>query len=400
MNDDLFLSTNPLRIMIVDDSALVRNMLMRAFETDSEIKILTTAANGKLALESVEQHDVEVIILDIEMPEMDGLTALPQLLKKKPNSRVIIASTLTKENAAVSIKALSLGASDYIEKPSARTDSNTIERFNKELSAKVKSIGNALRSRTLYLRNQAQALQSYPIAGNKSPLSNKITTLRPQNYHSVSTSKPITQCVIGASYSLRPQKAHPIQSIAIACSTGGPQALVQFITQLKGHYQSIPIFITQHMPPTFTTFLAEHLSKTGDRQCIEASDHLAVEGGKIYLAPGDFHMEIIRERGKLEIRTTKKAPENFCRPSADPMLRSLAMTYGHTLLVIILTGMGQDGLNGANLVVQTGGSVIAQDENTSVVWGMPGAVATAGICSAVLPLNQIITYALTHHRSM
>jgi two-component system chemotaxis response regulator CheB len=189
--------------------------------------------------------------------------------------------------------------------------------------------------------------------------------------------------------SLRPPSREFPEVVAIGSSTGGPQALFKVLGQLKGALRQ-PIFITQHMPATFTTILAEHVARASGYPTAEGVDGEAVQGGRIYVAPGDFHMVVeAKDRGEKVVRLTKAPPENFCRPSVDPMLRSLAAVYGARVLTLILTGMGHDGLNGGRAVVAAGGTVVAQDEATSIVWGMPGAVATAGLCSAVLALDEI-----------
>jgi two-component system chemotaxis response regulator CheB len=194
---------------------------------------------------------------------------------------------------------------------------------------------------------------------------------------------------------LQPPKASAsssVKALAIASSTGGPQALMALFGALKGKLGGIPIFITQHMPATFTTILADHLAKAGERPCKEGADGDAVKNGQTYIAPGNYHMTVEKQDKSLVIRTNQNLPESFCRPAADPMLRSLSAIYGSDILVVVLTGMGADGLEGSKIVVSNGGRVIAQDEASSVVWGMPGAVAEGGLCQAVLPLTDIAPY--------
>jgi two-component system, chemotaxis family, protein-glutamate methylesterase/glutaminase len=289
----------PYRLMVVDDSAAIRGLLIRALETDPEVAVIASASNGKAALAVLERNDIEVVILDIEMPVMDGLTALPKLLAAKPDIKVIIASTLTRRGADISIRALAAGAADYLTKPGSLALSSA-DQFKRDLLAKVKVLG-----------------------------------------------------------------------------------------QLKGALRQ-PIFITQHMPATFTTILAEHIARASGCPTREAIDGEPVLPGRIYVAPGDFHMTIETVTpGHRILRLSKEPPENFCRPSVDPMLRSLTQSYGSRVLTVMLTGMGRDGLAGSRALAQAGGTIIAQDEPTSIVWGMPGAVAMAGVCSAVLPLAEI-----------
>lgn len=360
---------DPFRIMVVDDSAVIRGLLTRSLESDPELAVVVSAGNGLMALNALKRHPVEIVVLDIEMPVMDGLTALPQLLAINPTIKVIIASTLTRRGADISMKALAAGASDYITKPGA-TALTSAEEFKRDLVAKVKALGQARRARL------PEAARARPSGGNVMP--------RPAG-----TLVPAAAPMAGGAIALRPLGGERPQALAIGSSTGGPQALFKLLASLAPDVKQ-PIFITQHMPATFTAILAEHITRASGLPAAEAVDGEAVCGGRIYVAPGDFHMTI--ESGKdggKTVRLTKTPPENFCRPSVDPMLRSLVRAYGRSLLCTILTGMGHDGLSGCQAVTAAGGIVIAQDEATSVVWGMPGAVATAGLCSAVLPLDEV-----------
>jgi two-component system, chemotaxis family, protein-glutamate methylesterase/glutaminase len=354
----------PYRLMVVDDSAAIRGLLIRTLEADSEVAVVASASNGAVALAALARYDVEVVILDIEMPVMDGLTALPKLLAAKPGIKVIIASTLTRRGAEISVRALAAGAADYLTKPGSLVLSSA-DQFKRELLAKVKVLGHASRV-SVALRSARR------IPGPRRPADAVAPGELPRRV-----------------IALRPAAREIPEAIAIGSSTGGPQALFSMLGALKGAVRQ-PIFITQHMPATFTTILAEHISRTSGYPTREAVDGELVTPGHIYLAPGDFHMAVeTMAPGSRVMRLSKAAPENFCRPSVDPMLRSLAASYGPRVLCIMLTGMGRDGLAGSRTVVQTGGTVIAQDEATSIVWGMPGAVAMAGLCSAVLPLADI-----------
>lgn len=356
----------PINVMLVDDSAVVRNFTLKVISQDPALKIISTAYDGQNALDKLSEKSladiVDVIVLDIEMPRMDGITALPHLLKAAPFAEVLICSTLSTKNAKISMKALELGACDYITKPTALGEGNALENFSRELTSKIKAFGEMARKG----RDRGTNKQS------ASPLS------------SPAQSPAAALKLSSPSSLLRKPRA-----LAIGSSTGGPQALIALFTSLKGRLSDIPIFITQHMPPSFTTILAEHISKYGERACVEATEGMTVEKGVTYLAPGDFHMLPTQAGDKTIIRLTKDAPENFCRPAVDPMLRSLVKIYGDSLLTVILTGMGSDGLSGAKEAVAKGGAVLAQDEASSVVWGMPGAVAKEGICRAVLPLSAI-----------
>jgi len=357
-------AVQPYRLMVVDDSAVIRGLLTRSLEADPEIAVLASASNGEMALNALARHDIEIVILDIEMPVMDGLTALPKLLAAKPGLKVIIASTVTRRGADVSMRALAAGAADYLTKPGASALTSADE-FKRELLAKVKVLGHA-RRRSVGLAAPGPAAQ---------PLAREGFELLHEPHRRV--------------IALRSAARDMPEAVAIGSSTGGPQALFKVMGALKGALKQ-PIFITQHMPATFTTILAEHIARASGYPCAEGVDGEPVRGGRIYVAPGDFHMVVEgKERGAKMVRLLKTPPENFCRPSVDPMLRSLAAAYGGRVLTLILTGMGHDGLDGGKAVVAAGGTLVAQDEATSIVWGMPGAVATAGLCSAVLPLDEI-----------
>ena len=349
------------RVMVVDDSAMIRGLLTRTLESDPAIKVVASAGNGELAVKAIARTDIDVVILDIEMPVMDGLTALPQLLRASPGVKVIMASTLTRRNAAISLRALTAGASDYIPKPTSARELHSTDGFRRELLAKVKALGDPAARR--------EKRSAAPLKG------------------------PRLNLYRDAEIVLRRPSAHPPQVIAVGSSTGGPRALFT-VFQTLGSKLRVPVLITQHMPPTFTAILAEHLERITGAGCAEARDKEALEAGRIYLAPGDFHMIVERKNGTPEIRLTKGPPENFCRPAVDPMFRSIAAAYGPNVLGVILTGMGRDGLNGGRALIEAGGTIIAQDESTSVVWGMPGAVATAGLCSRVPPIDQIAKHML------
>lgn len=330
--------------MICDDSAVIRGALGRILESDPDIVVAAKVENGRLAIEQLRAAQVDVVVLDIEMPVMDGLTALPQLLRADPGVRVIMASTLTTRGADIALRALRLGASDYVPKPSSIGTVGD-EGFRRELLEKVKGLAR-LRRRP-------------------------IVPLRPR--------PPIA---------LRPPPLLPPRLLAIGSSTGGPQALFTVVQGL-GRGVNVPVVMTQHMPATFTPILADHLNRLGLMPCTEARDGETLGGGRIYLAPGDRHLLVEGGRGGLRARVSADAPENFCRPSVDPMLRSAAVACDGRVLVAMLTGMGHDGLAGTKKVVEAGGAAVGQDEASSVVWGMPGAIAQAGLCHAVLPLPQI-----------
>ena len=347
------------RIMVVDDSAVIRGYMARMLEAGPEFKVVTTAANGKIAVAAIATSTADIVILDIEMPVMDGLTALPLILKAKPGVKIIMSSTLTRRNAAVSIKALAAGASDYVPKPTSVREVHASENFRGDIFNKIRALVKPDGRSARAAKSGAPALPAKP------------------------TSSP--------AFALREPSRIAPGILAIGSSTGGPQALFTLFEELKATID-VPILITQHMPATFTTILAEHLQRICGVPCAEGRDQEPVVPGRIYMAPGEFHMVVEARGSGLVVRLNKEPPENYCRPAVDPMFRSIAKIYGAKTFSLVLTGMGQDGLVGGQAIVDAGGTVIAQDEATSIVWGMPGAVAKAGICSAALPLSEIAPF--------
>lgn len=374
----------PFRVMVVDDSAVIRGLLTRALEDNQDIQVIASVANGQMAVAALDRHDIEVCILDIEMPVMDGLTALPKLLEKDRDLQVVMASTLTLRNADISLKALSLGAADYIPKPSARSELHTGGDFRRELVDKVRSLGRERRRRGGSARILARPGGLAPSPAAPSP-----TAPTPAPAPAAPGAAPkLSRGYDPGKIALRPLGRGRAQLLVIGSSTGGPQALFEVIGAVRDKLQ-LPVLITQHMPATFTTILAEHLGRVSGWPSREATDGERIEPRNIYIAPGDWHMVVERGESGPVIRLNQDPPVNFCRPSVDPMLQSISEVYGERVLVAILTGMGHDGLDGARTIVERGGTVIAQDEATSVVWGMPGAVATAGLCSEVLPIKTL-----------
>jgi two-component system chemotaxis response regulator CheB len=345
--------------MLVDDSAVVRGMVSRWLAAEAGIAVVASCLNGKIALDAVDKAQPDIIVLDIEMPEMDGLTALPLLLKRAPKARVLMASTLTLRNAEVSLRALSIGATDTIAKPSSVSTPDAGETFRRELVSKIRGLG-AVRARP--------ALSSGPVSA--------IATAQAPVLAGPPKLRPIPA-------GLRPRV------LCIGSSTGGPQALNVVFAALPAKL-GVPILLTQHMPPTFTQILAKHLGATCNRPSCEAQTGTILEPDHVYVAPGDRHLTFRRdEKGVVTCVLTQDPPEHFCRPAVDPMFRSAAKAYGKDILGVVLTGMGADGRNGAQAIADAGGATIVQDEATSVVWGMPGAVATGGFASGIYPLNSI-----------
>ncbi len=333
------------RVLICDDSAVAREALTRLLESDPDVRVVARAGNGQAALDAVTRQHVDVVLLDVDMPIMDGMTALPLLLNASPGVRVIMASTLTQNGADVALRALRNGAADYLPKPSIHDMEG--DGFQRELLGKVKGHASIQRA-----------------------------------------ADPRSGGLLG-SLSLRPAGRRP-RLLAIASSTGGPRALFDLAQGLAARGPlPVPVVVVQHMPPTFMPILAEHLGRAGNLPCTEAQDGEVLQPGRIYLAPGDRHLLVLRAAKDLRAKLWDGPPESFCRPAADPTLRSAADACDGRVLALVLTGMGQDGLAGTRAIIEAGGTALAQDEASSVVWGMPGSVAKAGLCHAVLPIPRL-----------
>ena len=384
-------NTAPIKIMIVDDSAVIRGFLGKLIEGDEDMEVTSTAGNGQVAVERLKQEKYDVILLDVQMPVIDGLTAIPLLLQIQPNVKIIMCSTLTSENAETTLNALALGAVECIAKPSSTQDMYSTDTFRNVLLHTIRGIAG-IKKLPPIATSPASASQS--ASQPDTPLQRERTlppreqNTREQNtqeatkYNSFSRAGKTVQL-------LPPDKGYNGKPdlLAIGSSTGGPNALFKVIPYLKGI--EIPVVITQHMPPTFTRILAEHIEQQTGIKAVEGEEGMPLLAGRVHVAPGGYHM-LFKKNGPSTVITLDNGPmENFCRPAVDPMLRSAIKIYGQKIMAVILTGMGQDGMMGAREVVAAGGRVIAQDEATSVVWGMPGAAALDGSCSAVLPLEEI-----------
>jgi two-component system, chemotaxis family, protein-glutamate methylesterase/glutaminase len=360
-----------IRVMIVDDAVVARSMMRRWIEVEPDMMIAAALRSGREAVERLEATDPDVVLLDVDMPELDGIAALPLLLRQKRDLVVIMVSTLTRRSAELSLRALSLGATDYIPKPETTYEAMTSAEFRRELIDKIRNLG---RKRPV-TREPAPPL----VPEQRTP-----RPAAPQRADERAPNRPERGQIM-----LRPFAAAIPRALLIGSSTGGPQALSAVIQKLPAAIDRAPLLITQHMPPTFTTVLAEHLSRVSGRGAHEAEHDEPVLAGGVYVAPGGRHMRVVRDGDRIKIALGDDPPINFCKPSVDPLFASAAQIWGPGTLGLILTGMGSDGTGGAAAIVEAGGSVIAQDEATSVVWGMPRAVAQAGLCAAVLPLDQI-----------
>src|SRR3954452_18062057 len=332
----------PLRVMVVDDSVVIRGLISRWIEAEPDMVVAASLRNGQEAVNQVERINPDVAVLDIEMPELDGISALPLLLAKRRNLVIIMASTLTRRNAEISFKALSLGAADYIPKPESPREPAAAETFRHDLIQKIRHLGAKVRR---------------PLSSPSPPLAPTLER---------GSELPPRAAVAHPQLLRRAFSAHPPRALLIGASTGGPQALMALVADIGPVIDRFPVLITQHMPPTFTTILAEHLARASHRPAHEAIDGEMVRPGTIYLAPGGRHMRVVRQGAHGTIALDDGPPVNFCKPAVDPLFASAIEVWQGGILAVVLTGMGSDGMRGGKEIVAAGGSVIAQDEATSV----------------------------------
>ncbi len=355
---DRFAGLPATRVLVCDDSLVIRGAIGRMLSGEAGVEVSACVRDGRAAVEAVQARllcgPIDVVVLDIEMPVMDGMTALPLLLAVDPGLRIIMASTLTSRGAGIAMEALALGAADYVPKPSTAGQGGD-EEFRAELIAKVRGYGRLRR------RERAAA---------------------PSRVDSSARAR------VGLVRSAASGAVQRPAVLAIGSSTGGPQALLSFFRTL-GPALGIPVILTQHMPAGFVPLLAEQITKAGGLGCHEAADGERLVPDRIAIAPGGRHLTIEGGPEAMDVVLSDAPAENYCRPSVDVMLRSAAATCKGRVLVVMLTGMGRDGLAGTQAVVEAGGCALAQDEASSVVWGMPGAIAGAGLCRSVLPLDML-----------
>lgn len=383
-------SLRPLKIMIVDDSAVVRGLISRWLEHEPDMVLAGLAIDGAKGVEKVKEVQPDVLILDIEMPNMGGLEALPKLLAAKPGLKVLMASTLTTRGASVTIRALELGAADYIPKPDS-TRIGGADGFRTELLTKIRALCGRTRAWP-----QAPSLSpghtpaNTPSSSGHAPAAHNLNAT-PSMGHSHTAAQPHSSFLRPAApvVQLRPRSGPKrIDVLVVGASTGGPPALRNFLLGLGADWK-LPILIVQHMPATFTAILAEHLDKALPQKVQEAKDGMLIESRNVYIAPGDWHMTIKNDPICKQIKLDQGPQVNWCRPAVDPLFKSAADAYGNHALGVVLTGMGHDGRDGAQALVNVGASVMAQDEASSVVWGMPGAVAEAGLAEIIKPIEGL-----------
>jgi len=344
-----------IKILVVDDSVVVRRMLTDSLSADPQLEVVGSAANGNIALARIPQLTPDIVILDVEMPELDGLETLKRIRQTHLFLPVIMFSTLTQRGAAATLDALSLGANDYVTKPAnVGGVHQALEHIRSELIPKIKVFGGKARRGEL-----------------------------------MATRRLATPAASGSTNMAAPRRpTGRVEVVAIGVSTGGPNALNELVPTFPADL-SVPVVIVQHMPPVFTKLLADRLRAKAQIQVEEGAPGQALEAGHAYIAPGNFHMIVQKEDRTVRIGTNQNPPENSCRPAVDVLFRSVAQTYGAGVLGVVMTGMGQDGLRGCEHIRKAGGQVMVQDEATSVIWGMPGYVANAGLAEKVLPLHEL-----------
>ena len=337
----------PIRILVVDDSVVIRKLLSETLSGDRALEVIATASDGRIALAKIAQLKPDLVTLDIEMPVMNGLETLTALRKLYPKLPVIMFSTLTEHGAAATLDALSLGASDYATKPSnTGSPALAIERIRAELIPKIKALCGIA------------PLKVMPPTGSRPTLK------------------------------VREKFKPRIEIVAIGTSTGGPNALAEVLPRIPNDFP-VPIVVVQHMPPIFTRLLAERLAGRSAIPVEEGSPGAVLSPGHAWIAPGNFHMKVTRTGLTSRLNLNQGPPENSCRPAVDVLFRSVAAAYGANVLGVVMTGMGSDGVLGAQDICDAGGNVIIQDENSSVVWGMPGLVHASGLDDAAYPLDQL-----------
>lgn len=355
----------PIRVLIADDAVVVRRLVSDVLGSVPTIEVVGTAINGRLALAKIAQLQPDILILDVEMPELDGIETLVELRKTDPYLPVIMFSTLTERGAATTIEALMRGANDYVTKPAnVGGVSAAMEQVRNELVPRI----HALCGRT---------------PPSLSPVG---SAPRPARAPALPARRVEPEAILNRPVS-PPAR---VDAIVLGISTGGPTALASLIPTLPADL-AVPVFIVQHMPPMFTKLLAERLDRTSGVAVKEPEGGEVAGPGTCWIAPGGRHMKVVaRPGGPPRVELDDSPPENSCRPAVDVLFRSAAAAFGPHVLGVVMTGMGQDGLRGSREIVSAGGRVVAQDQKSSVVWGMPGAVVGAGLAEAVLPIDQIV----------
>lgn len=343
---------DPIRVLVVDDSVVVRKIVTDVLSEDPAIEVVGTAVNGRIAVGKLEQLKPDLVTMDIEMPEMNGIEAVRAIRAKRNRVPIIMFSTLTERGASATLDALSAGANDYVTKP-----------------ANVGSVAQSMESVRQQLTPKIKALTGRPVTTGPAWVpAPAAAPARPPAPRTGAVKQPAV--------------------LVVGSSTGGPEALARVLPALPASLP-VPVLLVQHMPPVFTRQFAQRLDRLCPLTVVEAVDGTPLAPGTVHLAPGDHHLTIRKTGRGLVTALNQSPPENFCRPAVDPLFRSSVETFDGAVLGVVLTGMGSDGRIGAGRIRETGGAVVVQDQASSVVWGMPGAVATAGFADEVLPLDRV-----------
>jgi two-component system chemotaxis response regulator CheB len=341
----------PIRVLVVDDSAVIRKVLCDGLPPDTALEVVGTAANGRIALAKIPLVNPDIVTLDVEMPEMDGLETLAALRKIYPKLPVIMFSTVTERGAAITLDALALGASDYVTKPNNTGSLEaTLRQLRAELIPKIKAL--------------CATRPSVPVE----------TSVR------VASARRVSLRAV--------RESSRVEVLAIGTSTGGPNALADLLPAIPENFP-VPIVIVQHMPALFTRLLAGRLNLRCALNVHEGADGEVLKPGDVWIAPGDFHMTVEKRGAVPVLALNQNVPENYCRPAVDPLFRSIANSYGAGVLAVVLTGMGSDGSSGAQHIREKGGQILVQDQASSIVWGMPGQIAAAGLADGTFSLKSM-----------
>jgi two-component system, chemotaxis family, protein-glutamate methylesterase/glutaminase len=371
-----YAQNSSIKVVIVDDSVVVRGLVSRWLRETPGLDVVGTFRSGREIIANIANTNPDIIILDIEMADIDGLTALPHIMRAKPDVTVIVASTLTARNADISFKCMSLGAKDYVLKPQTNREVSTSNEFKDLLIAKIFALGNKAKQKVERRKIDTQHVPERRVQ--------RLDTSVGVNRASQLTRAPFDVPP------MRPFSRTAPKLLLIGASTGGPQAIMAILKNMHDTLNKFPVLIAQHMPAAFTMMFAEHLTRQTQLDVVQATHGEILKPGRVYIAPGGRHMTVGQSQGHNQISITDDAPVNFCKPSVDVLFESCAKLFGPACLSVMLTGMGSDGAKGSSIIADVGGSVIAQDEASSIVWGMPGSTVKAGACAAILSLDQMI----------
>jgi two-component system chemotaxis response regulator CheB len=397
------MSTTKIRLMLVDDSALIRRLLADVLSGDPMLEVVGQAPNGRVALERLPNLKPDLVILDVEMPEMDGLETLAEIRKSQPRLPVIMFSSVTERGAIITLEALALGASDYVTKPSNTGNMATaLQRVREDLIPRIKTFCRHLVGPTPAAQPTTERVPFGQAPSGQAPFGRapggsapthrtpieRVPAFKPESRPSPLPVLPSPLPVPPSPLPVPPRPRQRVDIVAIGVSTGGPPALAALLPKLPAAFP-VPILIVQHMPPIFTRLLAERLATQSILAVAEATAGEILRPGQVRVAPGGSHMILERQSNQIRLQLHQGEPENSCRPAVDVLFRSVAEVYRGNTLAVVLTGMGNDGLRGCEAIRKAGGQILVQDEASSVVWSMPGFVAKAGLADGQVPLSQL-----------